>query len=86
MKALEICQKIVAEKSALCVRPTKGVPGEYDAKPWVGSKRGWVAIDLFSASAFVSVHAALKPENQKKLESMDLIRGLKVALSMCESD
>lgn len=65
MKAIEVFKKIVAEKQGLAVRPTKGMLGEYDTKeslPPAGKpirRKGWVLVDLFTASAVVQVHDAL---------------------------
>ena len=80
MKAIEVARKVVAEKSLHVFRPKKDSPGEYDAKPWGGgSKRGWTYLDLFSASAFVTVYDAVNAENQAKLDGFEL--GKAVAIS-----
>lgn len=63
------------------VRPRKDAPGEYDAKPYfTGNKRGWFALDSFSASAVVKVHQALNEENRAKFSGLSLPRMVQVAL------
>lgn len=46
---------------------------QYDCKPYfTGSKRGWTAVDSFTASAIVAVNKALSPENQPKFNNLPL--------------
>ena len=68
--------------AALPGRPEDGRhdPLEYDCKPWfTGNKRGWVALDSFSASAIVAVYDALNEENKAKFGQLRIDRMAKVA-------
>jgi hypothetical protein len=66
MTSIEVAQK-VREEGVQLFRPTKGTPGQYDCKAFfTGSKRGWVALDSFSASAILAVYNALRPDLQEK--------------------
>jgi len=48
-------------------------PIQVDAKPYfTGSKRGWVALDLFTASAICAVAEGLNPVNRYKYERLTL--------------
>ena len=48
---------------------------EYDCKPmFTGSKRGWVMLDSFTASAIVAVHNALNDQQRPKLDTIRLPR------------
>ena len=52
MKFLEAAKKVVETKTALLIRPRRGVDMEFDTKPmFSGKKKGWVLLDLFTASA-----------------------------------
>ncbi len=71
MKLNELCNLIVAEKSAKLIRPKKDNPGQYDYKElFTGSKKGWAIFDLFTASAVKAVWDALSPANRDKLNNM----------------
>lgn len=71
MKAIEVARKVVETKGCHLFRAKKNAPGEYDAKPYFsGNKRGWVALDLFSASAVCTVYDKLSDENRAKYETM----------------
>lgn len=85
MTAVEVCRKIVETSGALLTRPTEGQPGMYDTKPFFqGSKRGWVLVDLFSASVYLKVHDALNDTNRAKFAEMDLIKAVKIAYKLLE--
>jgi hypothetical protein len=59
----------------MLARPRKDAPGEYDCKDFFsGSKRGWVAVDSFTASAVVSVSDQLNETNRAKFHSLSLLR------------
>lgn len=46
---------------------------QYDCKPmFTGNKRGWIALDITTASAMRAVYAALKPEHQAKFNNIPL--------------
>lgn len=72
MKAIDVARLAKAEGCHV-FRERKGVPGEYDAKPFfTGSRKGWVALDSFSASAIVAVYDALNETNRAKYTAMPL--------------
>ncbi len=74
MTAIEVAVKVCAEKQCHLFRPRIGEPGQYDAKAWGnGSKRGWVALDLWTASHIVAVDKALLNQEQKaKFRGLEL--------------
>lgn len=76
MKGIEVARKVVAEKSLYMFRPKKDSPGEYDAKPWSGNKRGWTYLDLFSASIYVRGYDAQPDAIKAKLDAMHLTRAV----------
>ncbi len=46
---------------------------QYDRKPlFTGSKKGWIALDITTASAMLAVYNALKPEHQAKFDNIPL--------------
>ena len=68
MRSFELAQHVV-DHGVQLFRPTKDKPGEYDHKDFfTGSKRGWLALDAFSASAILAVYKVMKPEIQTKFE------------------
>jgi hypothetical protein len=83
MKAIEICQKIVYDRACFVVRPRADTPGEYDAKLWPGgSKRGWIFVDLFTASAIVAVYNALNETNKTKFSVLPIEKMSRVAFKL----
>lgn len=81
MTLLELAKHATANGAQL-VRPKVPGPG-YDFKPlFTGNKRGWVILDAFSASAIVTVHGALSPEAQKKLEGLGLIKAVDICFKL----
>ena len=98
MKAIDIARKVTEEKTACLFRPKRvtglaGIPelgiaplcikGEYDVKPlFTGNKRGWILLDLFSASALVAMHDALSLENREKLGRLCLSSQVKLAFRL----
>lgn len=83
MRFIDICRQGVERHGAQLIRPTKGRPGEYDAKPYfTGNKRGWVCLDAFSASAVVSVHDALNETNRAKFAATDPLRAISIAFKL----
>lgn len=82
MKAIEVARLVKAE-GVHVFRERKGAPGEYDAKPFFqGSRRGWVALDAFSASAIVTVHDALNETNRAKFAALPLAKAAAVAFKL----
>lgn len=80
MRALEIARMVKETQTCHVARPRKDTPGQYDAKPYnVGSRRGWVYLDLTTAHAIVSVHDALNPTNQAKFSTLPLVKMARVA-------
>lgn len=85
MTAIELAREVVATCGARLARPRKDAPGQYDAKPYfTGSKRGWVLLDLFTASTIVQVHDALNETNRAKFAALDLSRMASVAFRLVE--
>lgn len=82
MKAIEVAQLAKAE-GVHVFRERKDTPGEYDAKPYFsGNKRGWVALDTFSASAICAVHDGLNEENRAKYSALPLPKMARVAFKL----
>lgn len=80
------CARRAASDGAQVVRMRSGprpynVSGpEYDCKPYFsGNKRGWVALDSFSASAIVAVWDALSEANRAKFGQLRIDKMAKVA-------
>lgn len=66
---------LVNTDGAQLLRPRKGEPGQYDAKPmFTGSKKGWMLVDSFTASAVLQVFNAIGPENQEKMKKLPLLK------------
>lgn len=83
MTNIEVARKVAAEKQAHLFRERKGEPGQYDAKPYGGgSKRGWMLLDGFTASAICLIFDKLNPENQAKLLAMPLTKVAEVAFKL----
>jgi len=80
----EVANKITSERTALLIRPRVGplvslAPREYDVKPlFTGSKRGWVVLDLFTASAVAAVGEGLNEANRAKFNSMPLPKAINI--------
>jgi hypothetical protein len=77
MRLSEISKKIVSEKSAVMIRPRPRTettaPWEYDVKDlFTGKKKGWILLDLFTASKMLLVFNAIKPENQTRFDMLPL--------------
>jgi hypothetical protein len=82
MTGIEVARKVAAE-GVHVFRPRKDAPGEYDAKPFFsGSKRGWVALDAFSASAIVAIYDKLNETNRAKYGAMPLQKMAVVAFKL----
>ena len=72
MRAIEVA-RLVVKDGCHVFRNRKGSPGEYDAKPYfTGSRRGWVVLDRYTASAIVKVHDALNDNNREKFASFPI--------------
>jgi hypothetical protein len=84
MTAIEAAKKVSVESTCHLVRPRKGEPTQYDAKPaFTGSKRGWFYLDAYTASAISKVHAALNESNRAKFEALPITRMASVAFRLC---
>lgn len=82
MKSIDVARLVKAE-GVHVFRPRKDAPGEYDAKPFfTGSRRGWVALDVFSASAIVAVYEALNETNRAKFAGLPLVKAAHVAFKL----
>ena len=79
MKAQEIINEVLSGGVKL-IRPrkeehVKGTPYEYDCKEaFTGSKKGWIYVDSFTASAMKRVFNALSIENQAKYNNIHFQR------------
>lgn len=83
MTNIEVARKVVAEKQAHLFRERKDATGQYDAKSYDGgSKRGWVILDGFTASAIVQVHDALNEQNRAKYAAMPIQKMAAVAFKL----
>lgn len=84
MKSIEIA-RLAATEGAQLFRPRKDAPKEYDCKPiFTGSKRGWILLDSFSASAIVAVWDALNETNRTTFESLHPVSMAKLAFKFCK--
>lgn len=82
MKAIEIA-RLVKAQGVHVFRERKGEPGTYDAKPFfTGSRRGWVVLDAFSASAIVTVFDALNEANRERYSTLTLTKMAHVAFKI----
>ncbi len=85
MNTIALARRVVAERSCYLFRRRKDGTG-YDVKPYgAGSKRGWVALDLYSASAIVMVHDGLNETNRARFLAMPLIDMASVAFKVLDS-
>ena len=83
MTGIEVARAVVQTNSCHVFRPRMGAAGHYDAKPYfTGQKRGWVALDLFSASAIVNVYDALNEKNRTLFGGLDLPKMARVAFKL----
>ena len=80
MTVSTIIKQVVGGKGALLIRDrkeehVKGSAWQYDVKPnWTGNKKRWVYIDLFTASAMLTVFNALGDENKAKYDKVHIDR------------
>lgn len=83
MKLSEVCAKVLEEKQAYLIRPSRqqeeGEAVRYDVKPWEGNKRGWTILDMTTSSAYSMVYKAINDENKAKLERLPLMKAVAVA-------
>lgn len=85
MTALEVFKQVLSTGGCHVAREQKKCPGQYDSKLYFdGNRRGWTMVDLFTASTVCQVHAALKPENQAKFETLPLVRMAEVASTLAK--
>jgi hypothetical protein len=76
--------RIAVHDGAQLFRPRKEQVGQYDVKPYFsGNKRGWVALDSFSASAIVQVYDALNETNKAKFAALAIQKMAAVAFKFC---
>lgn len=76
--------RIAARDGVQLFRPRKDAPREYDVKPFfTGSKRGWIALDSFSASAIVAVYDALNETNRARYEQFSIQTMASMAFKLC---
>lgn len=95
MSGIELARKVLESKTAHLFRPRAGLDPPvslrgrgwlYDAKPYHarGNKRGWIMLDLYSASLVVQVHDALSEANRAKYGGFPLTRMVTVACTLRE--
>jgi hypothetical protein len=76
----EIIQKVVDEKTALLIREKeemhleKGAPFKYDVKYFDDTNEGWIIMDLFTASAMLTVYKAISDQHKQKYDCLNLYR------------
>ncbi len=71
MKASEIITKVTDEKACVLIRHREPItkPYEYDVKgPFVGNKKGWTLVDLFTANAMLTIYKALSETSKPKFD------------------
>ena len=74
MNAIECCQIVLDNKTAKLLRVKKDSENfEYDIKDmFSGNNKKWFVLDLFSASAVISVFNAVKPELKEKMKTCSI--------------
>lgn len=86
MKLYDACKQVMETKSLHLVRLRKrqeeGEPLQYDAKPWEGNKRGWVLLDLFTASVVCRVYEAINEANKAKLDRLPVQKAVDVCYQL----
>ena len=83
MTAIEAARKVYDEKTCHLLRPRKGEPGQYDAKPvFAGNKHRWFYLDLFTASAIVKVYGAVNEANKAKMEKLAITTLARICFQM----
>lgn len=80
MDAITVARKVVGEGTCYVIRARKDAPGQYDAIPYLeaGKKRGWTALDLFTAGMLVGIHDALNEANRAKFRALSIQRMVEV--------
>jgi len=75
MESLKVFETVVNTKSYRLARQRKDSK-EYDLKSTshAGNKKGWIFIDLFTASAVMQVYNALNDANKITFAKMPLIK------------
>ena len=72
------CANYVKENGCCLIRERKGT-NEYDCKVFTsGSKRGWVYLDGYTASAVVSIYNALGDDNKVKFETLSALAAIDI--------
>lgn len=80
MTISQITKAILADKSARLIRPKRieldalDKRIQYDAKFHEGSSKGWIFLDLTTASALDTCYNALSAESQFKWDMMSVSR------------
>lgn len=81
MNCIEIAEK-VSKEGCQVFRPRKG-GGGYDAKSFfTGNKRGWVALDAFSAGAILAVYRVLSDEQKALYVRLSPVAAAKLAFKV----
>lgn len=83
MNAIEIAQKVSAERQAVYIRESKTVSGQYDIRDLEsGTKKGWTIMDGYTASAIVAVYSALNEANKIIYAALPLNKMATVAFKL----
>lgn len=84
MTAIELARMVTTTRTAHLFRPKREGALGYDAREYHvgGNKRGWVLLDLFSASAIVAVYDALNEANRARYATMPPQRAAVVAFKL----
>jgi hypothetical protein len=80
MEAITVFKTVLETKTAHLVRVRKNETKVYDIKEaFTGNKRGWIYVDVFTASAVMQLHAKLDETVKAKYENLSLMRIVDIA-------
>lgn len=83
MTTIALAQLVLDTKTCHVFRRSLRPGVQWDAKPYfTGSKRGWIMLDLFTASAIVAVAKSLNPTNRARLDKMHPVNAAHVCLRL----
>ena len=80
MKSVDVARAVVESKQAHVFK--QNADGSYQARPYPWKTKGGVLLDLFSASALVTVFDNLNPENQEKLLKLPLVKAVMISFKL----
>lgn len=86
MTGIEVARSVVETKQAHLFRlrsDAQVAPYHYDARPYgAGAKRGWIVLDLYSASAIVKVWENINVYNREKFSKIFLTKMAEIAFQL----